>query len=62
MIPPKYKEYLGDSVYVEFEHDIIKLYVDNGNGPTEVIYLEWRTWSALKEWVRLLDLILEKES
>jgi hypothetical protein len=34
------KQYLGDSVYVEVENGMLKLTTDNGEGPSNVIYME----------------------
>ena len=34
------KHYLGDSVYAEVQHGMIKLTTDNGNGPNNTIFLE----------------------
>ena len=44
------KEYLGDSVYVEPEGDMLKLTTDNGEGPTNTIDLEWEQWQALCDY------------
>lgn len=44
------KDYLGDSVYVESEHDSIKLTTDNGMGPSNTIVLEAETLGALLRW------------
>lgn len=41
------KVYLGDSVYAETEHNMVKLTVENGYGATETIYLEIETLDAL---------------
>lgn len=32
--------YLGDSVYVEIERGMLRLYLDNGYGPKNEIFLE----------------------
>ena len=37
MIP---KRYLGDSVYAEVEDGMIKLTTENGEGPSNTIYLD----------------------
>jgi hypothetical protein len=34
------KEYLGDSVYVEIVNGMFMLTTDNGEGPSNIIYLE----------------------
>lgn len=46
------KVYLGDSVYAEIESGMIKLTTDNGNGPSNTIYLEYEVYLALVEFVR----------
>ncbi len=40
------KEYLGDSVYAEIEHEMVKLTTENGYGPTNTIYLELEVYAA----------------
>lgn len=62
MTPPDYKEYLGDSVYVAYEDGMFKLTTENGIGPSNEIYLEWQTYKALAEYVRLMDEIIENQS
>jgi hypothetical protein len=48
----KTKEYLGDSVYAEFtDFGTLMLTTDNGNGPSNVIYLEPETYLALEDFV-----------
>lgn len=44
------RTYLGDSVYAELENGMIKLYTDNGFGPSNVIYLEPDVMDALKAY------------
>lgn len=34
------KRYLGDSVYAEIDQGMIKLTTENGDGPSNTIYLE----------------------
>ena len=34
------REYLGDSVYVDNDGFMVRLYTDNGNGPRSEIFLE----------------------
>jgi hypothetical protein len=41
------KVYLGDSVYAEFEHGMIRLTTDNGMGPSNEIFLEPEVIQAL---------------
>ena len=48
------KAYLGDSVYVEIENGMLKLTTDNGDGPTNTIYLEIEVYSALVQYVEHL--------
>lgn len=53
------KEYLGDSVYVEMEQDMIKLTTENGYGASNVIYLERDVFNALKSYEERIDSITE---
>lgn len=50
------KEYLGDSVYVEFNGHMIRLTTENGllGDPSNQIFLEPTVWKNLKEWVSKL--------
>jgi hypothetical protein len=41
------KEYLGDSVYADFENGMVKLTTENGMGPSNTIYLEPEVMRAL---------------
>lgn len=51
-----YRRYLGDSVYVEYEGwDRLKLYTDNGYGPTNEIYLEYGVYRSLVDFVESLE-------
>ena len=45
------KEYLGDGVYVETEHGMLKLTAEAGYGATDTIYLEPEVFAALVEYV-----------
>jgi hypothetical protein len=45
------KEYLGDSVYVEFTQDQVILTTDNGHGPSNTIALDEDTFTALVSFV-----------
>jgi hypothetical protein len=57
----KHKDYLGDSVYVEIEDGMLKLYLDNGHGPSDTIYLEPEVYDALTRYVaRLKSIYAEK--
>ena len=53
------KQYLGDSVYAEYDGSGIVLTTDNGLGPTNVIYLELEVLAAL---VRFAGEIVRIES
>ena len=44
------KEYLGDSVYVECEHGMLKLTTNNGFGPSNTIYMEPTALNALMDY------------
>jgi len=49
------KTYLGDSVYVELNMaQQIELTTDNGDGPSNTIYLEPEVYQALVKWVERL--------
>ena len=48
------KRYLGDSVYVEIERDMLKLTTENGNGPVDTIYLEMDVFDNLRTYVERL--------
>lgn len=45
------KTYLGDSVYVEVEDGMIKLTTDNGEGPSNTIFIEEQVWYNLVKFV-----------
>jgi hypothetical protein len=45
------KTYLGDSVYVEVENGMFKLTTDNGEGPSNTIYMEYEVYEALVQYV-----------
>jgi len=47
-----HKDYLGDSVYAEISQGVVKLYVDNGYGPQDEIYLEQEVIDALNRYVQ----------
>ncbi len=47
----EHKEYLGDSVYVAIEHGMVKLTTENGDGPTNTIYLEPEAVDALNRYL-----------
>lgn len=52
---PQDKVYLGDSVYAEFENDMIKLTTENGLGPSNTIYLELEVFRALVAYETSLE-------
>lgn len=41
------KAYLGDSVYADYEAGMIRLYLDNGRGQHNEIFLEPEVYQAL---------------
>lgn len=47
------KDYLGDSVYIDIEHDGLMLTTENGmdGGPSNNIYLEKAVFEALLRYV-----------
>ena len=45
------KEYIGDGVYVEDEHGMIKLTAEDGIRATDTIYLEPEVLASLLRWV-----------
>ncbi len=44
------KEYIGDSVYAEFDGFYLTLTTDNGLGPSNTIHLEPAVYAALLEF------------
>jgi hypothetical protein len=52
---PMTKEYIGDSVYVEFDGYGLVLTTDNGFGPTNTITLEPEVFHALARYVQRLE-------
>ena len=46
----KVKEYLGDSVYAEFDGYGITLTTDNGLGPSNTIFLDPEVLTALNQF------------
>lgn len=51
------KVYLGDSVYAEIEHGMIKLTTENGlpSGPSNTIFLEPGVYNSLVAFVQALQ-------
>lgn len=58
MIP---KRYLGDSVYAEVERGMVKLTTENGDGPSNTIYLELEVLVQLQKFVEDAMAAPEKE-
>lgn len=56
-----YKEYIGDSVYADFDGYAFVLTTENGMGPSNTIVLEPQIMEALKEYVQHIsrELLLE---
>ena len=50
-----FKQYLGDSVYADFDGYYIKLYLDNGIGKHNIIYLEPMVIDALVLYKERID-------
>jgi hypothetical protein len=46
-----HKEYLGDSVYADFEDGMLKLTTENGEGPNNTIFIEKEVYYALVRYV-----------
>lgn len=59
----RFKEYLGDSVYVELdEYGRIKFYLDNGLGPKNVIVMEDFVLDAFERWMQDVAERLKEET
>jgi hypothetical protein len=52
-----HKDYLGDSIYIEIEDGMLKLYLDNGHGPSDTIYLQTDVYEALTRYVARIESI-----
>ncbi len=48
------KQYLGDGVYVDLEHGMIKLTTENGYGASNTIYLGSSEYEMLIKYVETL--------
>jgi len=48
------KEYMGDSVYVEFDGYGLTLTTENGYGASNTIYIESPVYAALQRYVERL--------
>ena len=62
------KVYVGDSVYIEIEHGMLKLTTENGSrtasglGPSNTIYLQPEVYTAITKYVeRAYAAYAEKE-
>lgn len=51
------KDYMGDSVYVEMENGMVKLFTDNGLGQSDIIFLEPDVCEALVRYLKGLEVI-----
>ncbi len=49
------KTYLGDGVYADVEHGMIKLTAENGIEATDTIYLDPEVFAALWLWAKRSD-------
>ena len=49
------KQYLGDSVYVDFDGLMMTLTTENGRTPSNTIHLESQVYKALQEYVERLQ-------
>jgi hypothetical protein len=58
------KEYLGDSVYAEFDGNVLVLTTDNGLGPSNTIYLEPEVYGALAAFVdsRVFNAMIDRNA
>ncbi len=48
------KEYLGDSVYVDFDGWMLTLTTENGMGASNIIHVEPEVYAALEKYVERL--------
>ena len=55
------KQYLGDSVYADFDGYGITLTTENGFGPSNTIYLEPQVLAALEDYKAYLRKATEPE-
>jgi hypothetical protein len=46
------KDYLGDSVYAEFDGHGLTLTTENGYGPSNTIYVEPEVWRAMTAFMK----------
>ena len=52
-----HKDYLGDGVYAEIEHGMIKLTTENGVETLNTIFLELEVYEALQRYVTRMEKI-----
>lgn len=59
----KYKQYIGDSVYVDLEDGMVKLTTENGfpDDPRNKIYLESGTLNSFMGWLDWLKIVKTEE-
>jgi len=55
------KQYIGDSVYVDFDGFGLMLTTENGLGPNNAIYMEPEVWTALTKYVENLKALSNAE-
>lgn len=46
----EHTSYLGDSVYVDIESGMFRLYTNNGLGPENIIFMESEVFEAFKSY------------
>ena len=51
----KFKEYLGNNVYAEFDEDKIRLFLWHGNAEFNDIYLDPEVFNALVDYKERID-------
>ena len=56
------KTYLGDSVYVDDEHGMVKLTTENGLGASNTIFLEPEVLGALFTWLVANEIVTTEET
>lgn len=54
------KEYLGDSVYVDFDGCCIELTTDNGLGPSNTICMELEVFEKFVSYAKRLKTAIDK--
>jgi hypothetical protein len=56
----RFKDYLGDSVYADFDHGMIVLTTENGFGPSNTVALEPEVLAALDRYRERLKTLLQQ--